>query len=116
MRVRERAQTIIKRGGCHDMNDGTEESKGALLLFLALYAPAPEGAPSDWRRHGDDNLKAWEEFVKTAEARGYYAYPTEETSLEAEDAIKKLAEYGNEAEKVIAEGLAKIHDKMVQYY
>ena len=97
------------------MNDGTEESKRALIFFLALYAPAPEGAPRDWRRHGDDNLRAWEEFVKTSEARGHYAYPIEETSEQAEDAIKKLAEYGNEAEKVIAEGLSKIHDKMVQY-
>lgn len=115
MRVRERAQTIIKRGGSHDMNDRTEESKRALIFFLALYAPAPEFAPRDWRRHGDENLRAWEEFVKKSEVRGHYAYPTEETSKQAEDAIQKLAEYGNEGEKMIAEGLAKVHDKMVQY-
>lgn len=46
-----------------------------LLVYLALYAPAPENAPDDWYHHGAENLAAWLQFVATAEDRGYYAIP-----------------------------------------
>lgn len=49
----------------------------ALLVYLALYVPAPEGAPADWHHHGDENYKAWQTFVREAKERGYYAYPAD---------------------------------------
>ena len=54
---------------------GTEYNP--LLVYLALYAPAPENAPDDWYHHGDENLKAWREFVRESQQRGYYTFPVD---------------------------------------
>ena len=47
------------------------------LLFLALYAPAPENAPIDWYHHGEENYKAWKEFEGKSKKQGYYELPVQ---------------------------------------
>lgn len=49
-----------------------------LVFYLSLYAPAPEDAPDDWYHNGEQNLRAWQMFIKRAEERGYYAFPIAE--------------------------------------
>ena len=46
-----------------------------LVMYLALYAPAPENAPDDWYHHAEENLAAWQAFIRESEERGYYSFP-----------------------------------------
>ena len=54
------------------MDENTPVWERGLVMFLALYAPAPENAPEDWYHHGDENLLAWQDFIRESELRGYY--------------------------------------------
>lgn len=64
-----------------------------LVLYLAMYAPAPEGAPKDWYNRGDENLAAWQKFIREAERRGYYAFPIDERKTEMLIDADALAEW-----------------------
>ena len=53
-------------------------SEVPLILYLALYAPAPMNAPDDWFHHAEENWKAWKAFINTCEQGGCYPIPIEE--------------------------------------
>lgn len=65
--------------------DAPPNDISALVFFLSLYAPAPENAPKDWESHGDENLEAWESYLREAWARGYFAIPMEPEKAGAQE-------------------------------
>ena len=50
---------------------------GQMVFFLGLHAPAPEGTPNDWYHHGEENMKAWAEYLSKSAERGHFAVPVE---------------------------------------
>ena len=54
------------------MENGVSEIEFDQLVFaLATMYKAPENAPDDWEHHGEENLKAWKDYINTARKRGY---------------------------------------------